>query len=193
MTGACAGQIAPCWVCRTFSERNESVNWFISLFLFLFKGHLNNRKIYQNPEASPRVLSSLVLALTVHSEKDSHSFSSVQGWQHCCWLNHWIGCSLELVVYFHQDCNFSPYLSVQKRASGIFLLLLIVPLSDGSFLVALQFMNGIASIDSNKIRYFAKIVFIVTINKTLSQSWRVQPLCEWVSRFSKSLLNVHQE
>lgn len=81
------------------------------------------------------------------------------------WKDASIDCSLELVVYFHQGVFiFSQYPSVQKRASDIFLLLLILPLSDGSFLVALYFMNGIASVHSNKIRYFDKIVFVVTIN-----------------------------
>lgn len=145
MRGACAGQKAPCWVCSTSSERSDSVNWFISLFLFLFRGHVNHRKIYKNLEASLSVLSALVLALTVHSQKETLSTSLL-------WKDANTGCSLEL-VYFHQEnYSFSPYPSVQKRASGIFLLLLIVSLCVGSFLVALQFINGIENIHNNKIR-----------------------------------------
>lgn len=107
-----------------------------------------------------------VVALTVALSTQRKTLSTSLLWKDAN-----IDCSLELVVYFHQEtCNSSPYPSVQKRASGIFLLLLNVPLSDGSFLVALQFVNGIASVHSNKIRYFAKIVFVVTANKTLSHS-----------------------
>lgn len=168
MRGACAGHKASCWVCPTSSERSESVNWFLSLFLFLFREHLNNRKIYQNPEASPNVLSALFLALTVHSKTLPTSL---------LWKDVNIGCSVELIAYFHQEeYSSSPYPSVHKRASGI---LLIVPLSDGSFLVALHFLNGIASIHSNKIRYSAKIVFVVTINKTISKLKNITSM--WMS------------
>lgn len=77
------------------------------------------------------------------------------------WKDASIGCSLELLVYFHQGgCNFSLYPSVQNRVSGIFLPLLIVPLSDGSFLIVQQFMNGIASIHNNKIDIFPKYFFV---------------------------------
>lgn len=106
---------------------------------------MNHRKIYKNLEASLSVLSALVLALTVHSQKETLSTSLL-------WKDANTGCSLELVYFRQENYSFSPYPSVQKRASGIFLLLLIVSLCVGSFLVALQFMNGIENIHNNKIR-----------------------------------------
>lgn len=95
---------------------------------------------------------------------------------------------VELVVYFHQeDCSFTLYPSVHKRASDIFLLLLIVPLSHRSFLRALHFMNRIASIHSNKIRYSAKIVFVVTINKTISKLRNINSLSMSIQIFQITL------
>jgi len=66
------------------------------------------------------------------------------------WKDANVSHSLELIVYFHHEgYNFSLYPAFRKRASGIFLPPLIVPLSDGSFLVALGLMHGIASICNN--------------------------------------------